>query len=180
MPQPHSLPPDRSDIPYKGKRVDMCSTASAHLATPPSGFASKDVSPTDSDWLAYRNMAVDLLFFGNRLMRNGIPLRARTLAVSAFDVDWQYGTVRPSIVRRPTGEVAAASDGWFFKNAPEAAIVVWQGDKRTRHVVASECRETPDLVDLDPDQDIHVQVNYAWEDILARRGSFGLWVKVID
>ncbi len=180
-------------LPFRGVYVSSCASAvlkvsseagttvTPAMSVTPFSVLAVDACPTGGEetWLEYRNLAVDNLVFGNRLMLGDRPLRASLLAVSAFAVGWWRGDDRPRLVRRAQGDITVATDGWLFKDSPEAALIVWQQDLARRHVLVSEDRTQADVVDLDPSQDIYVQVNYPILDAFTRRGGFSLWVKVI-
>lgn len=177
---------ETANVVFPGKGVQNCDRDETAQRT--EGVAANvlppfcvDASPVGASegWLEYRYLAVDSLVQGNRLMLNGEPLRASALAISASNVVWRHGLKRPRLVRRPLGHITAASVGWFFQHSPEAALIVWQGDRTRRHVLASESRDRPDIVDLDPKKDVYVQVNFHRMETLARKGGFDLWVKPI-
>lgn len=190
---PTTYQSDTASSSFRGVYVQQCpmtaleaEPAAAKLEPPglspvSFGFLAAEFPPAGGEdgWLEYRNLSVDNLVFGNRLLLGDRPLRASLLAVSAWDVGWWHGSDRPRLVRRAQGHITAAQDGWLFRNSPEAALVVWQGDLARRYVLASEDRTQPDVVDLDPRQDIYVQVNYDMLDAFTRRGGFSLWVKVL-
>lgn len=185
-------------ISFKGKREMMCPMpppmlpptikAAAAPATPATLGAVPtpkiDVEPWDmvGGFLEYRPLSVKQIAQGNRLMRNGAPLQASRIAISAFDVAWQYGATSTTCVSRAVGEgeVTPAPIGWFFAGLPKSCIVVWQGSLSQRRVLVSECREHPDVFTLDPTLPIYVQVNFAWENILFRSGAFGVHVRVLE
>jgi len=190
---PTTYQSDTASSSFRGVYVQQCPAAA--LAAEPSAaqleplgrspasleFLAVESPPAGGEdgWLEYRNLSVDNLAFGNRLMLGDRPLRASLLAVSAVDVGWWHGMDPPRLVRRAQGHLTAAQDGWLFRNSPEASLIVWQGDMARRTVLAAEDRTRPDVVDLDPCRDIYVQVNYDMLDAFARRGSFSLWVKVL-
>lgn len=160
----------------RGSHAAKTKTASRIQTVP----AYVDARPVDrhEGWLKYGNLAVDNTIFGSRLMNGDQPLRASTLSVTASNVVWRHGQ-RPRLVTRALGHVTAASIGWAFPGSPQAALIVWQGDISCHNVVASECRERADVFSLDPTQDIYVQVNSFWLDMLTRYGGFDLEVKVV-
>ena len=179
---------EKGSVEFKGKRVASCTTTAAApapaAAAPPPGMINSQFTPCrvspskhEDHWLQFQHLAVNRFGAGNILMRNGSPLAARRLAVSACDVLWQYGR-RNNLVSRPLGEIRPAGTGWFFRGAPEASIVLWQGTRQ--HVIASTSRECPDLVDVDPRLPICVQVNFARVHQFRRNGNFSLWIKVLD
>lgn len=190
---PTTYQSDTASSSFRGVYVQQCPAAA--LAAEPSAaqleplgrspasleFLAVESPPAGGEdgWLEYRNLSVDNLAFGNRLMLGDRPLRASLLAVSAVDVGWWHGMDPPRLVRRAQGHLTAAQDGWLFRNSPEASLIVWQGDMARRTVLAAEDRTRPDVVDLDPCRDIYVQVNYDMLDAFARRGGFSLWVKVL-
>jgi hypothetical protein len=185
---PQPLPPETDDVVFPGNGVPTCPSCTRDEAAqraelpmdvpPPLCVDACPVGASDG-WLEYRHLAVDSLVQGNRLMLNGKPLRGSALAVSASNVAWYHGLRNPRLVRRPLGHITAASAGWFFQQSPEAALIVWQGNRTRRHVLASESQDRPDIVDLDPDKDVYVQVNFHRLDAFARKGGFDLWVKPI-
>jgi len=184
---------ERSNLEFKGKRVQSCETviplpvtaalsddAAAESVAPVPG--SVDSKPWDitGGYLEYRHLSVEQITGGNRLMRHGAPLRARRIAIAAFDVSWQYGPSPSTLISRSVGELASAPAGWLFMGLPKACLVVWQGDLLQRRVIISECRDKPDILSLDPNKPIFVQVNFAWANVAQRSGSFGVHVRVID
>jgi hypothetical protein len=147
------------------------------------------VGPIDSDgdWLLYGELTASNFFWGNRLMRQGVPLRANLIAVAAVNIDWSYDFISPFTpghrhVRRALGDLSIQPyPAVRFPQAPQNCIMVWQNNALGReYIVDSECRQRPNLIHLDPQQDVLVQVNH--HNILQRTytGSFGLWVKIVD
>ncbi|MSR59668.1 MAG: hypothetical protein EXS05_18835 [Planctomycetaceae bacterium] len=216
------FPPPTTDVStmaqvgFKGKSVDVCSGAGPGPGPGPMfspgtfagaalfslGSSSSDgihIGPHNSDgeWLLYSGLSAANHFFGNRLFRNGIPLRARVIAVAAADIDWSFDLepflgVGRRFVRRATGDLSfdpvAAGTGPHppvssrrFPNDPTNAIVVWQNKLGLPdNVVSSQCRQQADLIHLDPTEDILVQVNYNALCQSSITGTFSLWVKIID
>jgi hypothetical protein len=183
-----------SNTPFKGKAVNACAAIARRNSLAKSEIPTTDAgegvpaSPIDSDgdWLLYGGLSVSNHYYGNRLMRNGNPLRARVLAIAAADVNWSHDLASGSRwnVRRPAGDMAfepLRPSPWRFPNAPTNSLVVWQKQAGLpERVLSSECREQPDLVHVDPDEDLFVQVNYHAVFQRTLRGAFGLWVKAID
>lgn len=184
--------------PFFGKTVTACaalapqlgrSTAAVTLATPPT-VDGNYVGPKDSegDWLLYSGLTASNQFFGNRLYRNGSPLRARVIAVAAANVDWSFDLnplgVGRRYVRRAAGDLSSEPfrpSPWRFANNPANAVVVWQNKLGLPdNVVLSECRQTPDLIHLDPTEDVLVQVNYNAFLQSSITGTFSLWIKIVD
>ena len=207
-PTPHYelLPLDRTNIQFKGVQVSSCpvvqqivaKAGAAAAATPtPTIVDSSERHPTDrdGDWLLYRGLSVGLPGMGSVLMLDGKPLRARVAAFSAANVLWQHSIEFPlglvwssGVVQRAVGELIPADatlagaglTRYFTPGAPRYSIVVSQqtSSKSSVHVMASECREHPDFVHLNPAEEIRVQVNFdSFENV--RTGEFDLWVKVV-
>ncbi|MEK6257204.1 MAG: hypothetical protein AABP62_01175 [Planctomycetota bacterium] len=204
-PTPHFEPfIDRENVPFKGVQVTSCppmaiaaATAAPVAASPiPTPVDASERHPTDrdGDWLLYRGLSVAMPGMGNVLMLDGKPLRARVAAFAATNVLWQHSIEFPmgmvwssGVVRRAVGELIPADDTiiagiprYFSPGAPKYSVLVTQqtASKPFVHVMASECRERPDFVHLDPTEDIRVQVNFdIFENV--RTGEFDLWVKVV-
>lgn len=165
-----------------------CSSKLAAKAAPPvaaaRAIASEPMfypSQSDGDWLLYENLPVSAIGNGNLLSRHGEPLRASLLAVSAARVYWWKNPLNSSVVRRPVGELVPSGVSSPFRGLPRNAIVIHQ--PRHRHVLVSECRDKPDLIDLDRNQDFRIKVNFESPVIPTAGlvdGSYDLWVKVID
>lgn len=184
---------EATTLGFKGKRVQNCAeiggvvapiptTASTELAAAPLPmFVDREPWDISGGYIEYRHLSAEQFFWGNRLLRRGEPLRARRIAVAAFDVAWQYDSLvnPPALITRSIGELTTAPAGWQFMGLPQASIVIWQLGE-PRRVVISECRDKPDIIALDPDAPIYVQVNFPWLSIAQRSGSFGLHVRVID
>lgn len=173
-------------VSFKGKRAMTCGKGVAPAPAKQEMSGMPDIMPNEAgpwdlvgDALEYRHLSVTNLVQGNRLMRGGVPLKARRIAVAARDVSWQYGLGIPTLITKPLGEYETAPDGWFFKGAPKGALVIWQGETK-RRVISSDCLDKPDVLELDPTKPIYVQVNYYNLDMFNRSGSFGLRVRVID
>ena len=199
---PYSEVLELSETPFKGKAVSTCGTAVAgettmaesgaavSPASAPGSVSGAPAAPKNSDgeWLLYSGLTASNPFFGNRLMRNGLPLRARLIAVAAADVDWSYDQSPVGIgrkyIRRAVGDLAFEPfrpSPWRFASLSANGIVVWQNKLGLpEYAVSSECRQQPNLIHLDPSEDILVQVNYFAFAQNSLSGQFDLWVKVID
>jgi hypothetical protein len=196
------LAPDTDAKPFKGKTAANCGRAPADKKTKialttervvingdgPAAAASPlaaetRISPTRTDegWLLYQGFSVAFVGAGNVLMRHGQPLKATRIAVSGRRVAWWHGISPARFVSRPGGDGMAQLFHRFPAAAPNA-IVVWQKGSPLVPcgIVTSECREHPDVIDVDPGQEIRIQVNASIVDADALNGSFELWVKVID
>ncbi len=171
-----------------GKCVPACTdkAKAAAAKAAKSLLASRDVSPRhiDGEWLLYTGINVANGFFGSRLMRHGQPLRARLIEVVAADVNWSYvftGGSQRWHVRRAIGDGTVNFAVTRFPFALANSVVVWQKPLPFPFtVVASESREHPEFVHVDPAVDIHAQANYISPFQSSLRGSFSLWVKVVD
>ncbi len=178
--------PHASDIAsYKGLGVDSCTggqKASPAAAVPKASSDDREPADRDGDWLLYRGLSVSGFGRGSRLVQHGLPLRARTLAFAAANVHWQRGQIRRTEISRAAGEsVIATAPTCFFPGAPLSCLVLWQiGSTAVKSVIASECRQQPDIKHLLTNDEIYVQVNFDFNDFTSRTGSFDLWVKVID
>jgi hypothetical protein len=89
------------------------------------------------------------------------------------------------VTRRPVGDFIPGDAGCMFAGAPRNAVVISQPSQDGFvlpfiHVLSSETRKSPDLVQLLPTEVIRVQVNFDQYLENYRRGQFDLWVKVID
>ena len=140
--------------------------------------------PTQHDgaWLLYENLPVSAIGNGNLLSLHGAPLRAKELAISAARVHWWSNLPHGVVVRRPVGEdLCPTGSASPFRGLPRSAIVIHQPQRR--HVLMSESRNKPDLVELDRDQNFRIQVNFE-SPILPTAGllggSYDLWVKVLQ
>lgn len=185
-------PPPSDIVSFKGLGVDNCPAAatassvagSTSVTFAPSFASPNDRSPADrdGDWWLYRGLSVSGFGRGSRLMLHGQPLQAKTLAFAAANVHWQRGQVRTTEISRAAGESVIASGPFvFFAGAPLSCLVVWQiGNPPTKSVIASECRQAPDIKHLTADDEVYVQVNFDFNDFTSRTGSFDLWVKIID
>lgn len=196
--QPYSL----TAFLHKGKAVSQCSTSVA--ASPLEGEPELELAPSsdlaaalslpdrdeerhpndvDGDWILYCGLSVSRFGKGNVLMRHGLPLCARRLAIYAANVCWERGQLGRTLVTRAAGEAMTATSlitDWFV-GAPKSALVLWQDiSVSSRHVIVSESRQDPDYFEVSPDAELLVQVNYDLADFTSRRGSFDLWVKVVD
>jgi hypothetical protein len=200
-PYQEKLECNNAGTPFKGRSRTECgrsaarSTSAASVpdrapatATP---LPSAGPSDTDGDWLLYRDLSVSSHFYGTRLMRHGSPLRAKTIAVAAANVDYSFSPPSspsfPAVrrhVRRAAGDLKFEPfrpSPWRFPDAPANGIAVWQHAVGLQeHAVASECRTRPDFIHLESEQDILVQINYLSFVQNTYRGSFDLWVKIID
>lgn len=192
---------DRQNVPFKGKQVSSCpapptvaqaSTASAAPVAPSVPVVDpsrRHPTDRDGDWLLYRGLSAALPGMGSVLLLDGQPLRARVAAFAVENVLWRHsleilGTVwRSGVVRRVVGDLVPADNTFSCSGAPKYSLVVSQVTnsipvKPFVHVLASECRERPDFVHLDPTQEIRVQVNFDTVENV-RAGEFDLWVKVV-
>lgn len=203
-------------VPFDGEAVTSCSSSSgmplsaARAAAAPAAIgdvavpvplipaAGDPVGPSDADgdWLLYQGLSVSKLFFGNLLMRDGQPLRARVLAVAADAVDWSYEIPVSTTkmyrqhVRRPVGDLKFdSSTFWRFSRSPRNGIVLWQcafedgapvAPALPEQVIASTSRTAPDLIHLRDHHLTFAQVNYFLPVVGSLNGAFSLWVKVID
>src|SRR5262245_45969564 len=145
--------------------------------------AETQLGPTgvDDGWLLYQGFSVAFIGAGNVLMRHGQPLKAKRIAICAPRVAWWHGASLSRFVFRPGGDGLGGLFHRFPMAAPNA-IIVWQigSPLEPCGVVTSQCREQPDVIDVDPGQEIRVQVNPAIADRDSLHGSFELLVKVID
>jgi hypothetical protein len=192
---------EHDDTTFKGLRKPDCGRASATTtvsvspafaeAAAPTPLPSAGPSDTDGDWLLYRDLSVSSHFYGTRLMRHGSPLRAKTIAVAAANVEYSFSPPSspsfPAVrrhVRRAAGDLKFEPfrpSPWRFPDAPANGIAVWQHAVGLQeHAVASECRTRPDFIHLESEQDILVQINYLSFVQNTYRGSFDLWVRIID
>lgn len=120
---------------------------------------------------------------GFRLMVNDAPLRTSAIRVATSNVSigYAYGQ-RKFMSYRPSGPTLTASHEVLFGNLrafafhrlPIWALFVWQGDPQHAHVLLSQSTESPDVIGLDPCQDVFVQINY--HRLFAVSGTFGLHV----
>ncbi len=153
-----------------------------------------DVGPDNcvDGWLLYGGLSVTNPDLGNRLFRQGEPLRARILAIAVARVDWSiclpvaqagHRVVRRAI-RRPAGDFTVEHcqpSPWLFPNSPTHSIVAYQNLLGVpEQVLLSTSRETPDILQFENDHDILIQVNCLSFMQSTAAGSFDLWVKVID
>lgn len=178
-------------VRYLGQGVESCSekakakakplaalSRSAAVASPP----DRDPVERDGEWLLYRSLSVSEFGPGSRLMQHGAPLRGRTVAFAAANVNWRRGQRRITYINRAAGEpiIGTGFPVWFPGAPVSSVLVLQQSNLRQRSVIASECRDSPVILNLDGDEDIHVQVNFDFSDALSRAGGFDLWVRVID
>lgn len=185
------LPHQTKKISYKGKGVDTCtavfaaeeapafaSTVSSFGATP----TDRDPVDRDGDWLLYRNLSVSDFGAGSRLMQHGAPLRGHTVAFAAANVNWRRGQRRITYINRAAGEsIVAIGPTVWFAGAPLSCVMVGQPTmNRLQSVIGSECRNNPEVIHMNADDDIYAQVNFDFNDFTSRAGGFDLWVKVID
>lgn len=178
-------PEDAKLIHFNGIWTDSCpahATAKAAATVAPS---ETEYHPTESDgsWLLYEGLPVSALGNGNLLSRRGTPLRAKVLAVSAARVHWWSTLNEGAVVRRPVGDLIPTGpfSACPFPGLPRNAIVVDQ--LQHRHVLVSECRDRPDLIHLNRNENVRIQVNFESPVIPTAQllgGSYDLWVKVID
>ena len=167
---------------FKGIWVDSCPTKVATAAAP--AIPSETMfHPTQSDgaWLLYEGLPVSAIGIGNLLSRHGVSLRANVLAISAARVHWWSKLSNSTVVRRPAGELVPTSLASPFQGMSRNAIIIHQ--LQHRHVLVSECRDNPDLIHLDREQNFRIHVNFespAFPTAGLLEGSYDLWVKVID
>ncbi len=149
-----------------------------------------DVSPVccEDGWYKYAGVPTSNRIYGARLTVSGQPLRAERIAVAIPSVGYRFdiGGHGSGIILDPLGNDPALNGtassggitGWTFVGSPAWCVAAWQGDRRTRTVIASRCREAPTEVALGLNRDIYLQVNSP--SVAVCRGSYDVWVKVLD
>jgi len=137
-------------------------------------------------WFRYNHLSVAAKTYGNRLLLNGMNLKARTIAVAADNVAWRYGQESKTGIRRAVGLLRLPSTPSpllvDFHNLPAYSICIRQRSRKYVHVITSHSKEDPTVIDLDPEQEIYVLVNGSTLPSVRRQytGGFDLWVKRLD
>ena len=153
-----------------------------------SAFEDRDPTGRRGHFLQYRNIPITdsiLPVHGSRLMSRGAALRCSAIRVSAFDVAYRYGrAANPIEINRPAGPTLAPPNGsisstFNFPDLPAWSVVILQPNSRRRHVVFSDNRKRPDILHLDPAEDIFVKVNIQLPLQATLTGSFGLYIDPI-
>jgi hypothetical protein len=122
---------------------------------------------------------------GSRLAFRGAPLRCSAIQVSAFNVVYRYRKgADPIEINRPAGPTlappsAATSTLFNFPTLPAWSVVIHQPSSRRQHVVLSDNRKRPDVLQLNPAEDIFVKVNIQLPLQATMEGSFGLYIDPI-
>lgn len=185
-------PPPTMSLSYKANPVNQCAQVEggvevakddetvSHIAQfAPIPAVDRDPAEREGEWLLYRSLSASRLDLGTRLMLNGEPLRARTLAVAGANVNWCRELPHVAYVRRAAGEPTVTGTS-FLPGAHLGAVIVSQSRADIHSVVESDCRNDPTIVCCVDTDDICVQVNYNSQSFNSRSGSFDLWVRVID
>jgi hypothetical protein len=121
---------------------------------------------------------------GTRLLdRRGQPLRCARIAIYVRDVDWFFdqADTASSSIRRALGNYQPANVLWRFSHLYQYSVVLWQHAEYPQ-MVASQRRDFPLVLQLNPLQDIKVAVNdliFPSEAYLDNDGSVEVAVRVI-
>lgn len=139
------------------------------------------------DWFDFDALAVDS-FNGSWLHLHGRPLKARTIAVAARNVAWKPSPQSSLVIRRSHAWAVDYNHPgtlpnifpFRFPGLPAHSIVIYQPGSGLAHAVNSDCIDHPDVVSLDPSQDVWVLVNDRSLDYADNTGSFSLSVAILD
>ena len=122
---------------------------------------------------------------GSRLTFRDAPLHCSAIRVSAFDVAYRYHKdADPIEINRPAGPTlappnTAVGPTFNFPFLPAWSIVIHQPNSRRQHVVFSDNRKRPEILHLNPAEDIFVKVNVQLPLQATLAGSFGLYIDPI-
>ena len=148
-----------------------------------SAFIDRDPTGRRGHFLEYKDIPIadsGRPAYGSRLMSRGAALRCSAIRVSAFDVAYRYGSAaNPIEINRPAGATLAPAASSIFPDLPSWSIVIFQPNSLRRHVVLSDIRKRPDILHLDPAEDIIVRVNIQLPLQATLKGSFGLYIDPI-
>lgn len=180
---------ETSEKAYKGECVSDCGVKQVAASSVSGGTAVP--GDKSGQWLIYRNIPVDAVGRGVRLMEtSSSPLRATVLEVVASGVRWEYTRPLPVSVFRPAGlTFSAAERGWSAPTLPPGCIYLSQHVapmKPSVILAEGECPESQtcrvsDRFSFLADRDIFALVNFPLASINPsnRNGAFDLYVRVI-
>lgn len=144
----------------------------------------KAATPTQDglqDWLLFQQGRV-AHEPGNVLYEGDAPLRASRIQAFPGLVGWRYGFNFTTNIHSALGKKVVTPDGWRFPGLARYGLVIYQptpeGQLRAWTVWESK-PENPQMIELDPNQNIYINVNDTRNAYGDNNGSFELFVKKI-
>lgn len=160
---------------FDAKLVETLSREQSALrgALPTDADRNLPIAKTAIECLFYKNLSVQS--FLRLLDRNGQPLRASQVDVSAIDVYWRYGTSAINVITRAAGWNQKADPSWQFSGLNQFQIVLYQpgGDA---FGIDSDDQDMPQTVNTNPGLDILFGVNDVVNTYYDNTGAFSIYL----
>jgi hypothetical protein len=143
--------------------------------------ASRVDDPGLKNWLLLNNLSVNNEP-GNLIYLEETPLRASRILVFPDDVAWRYGFSFATAIKSPLGKKIPTSPEWRFGGLAKYGIVLYQKTS-DQTLKAWQIQDTnaanPQEIELDPEQDIYVNVNDLKGSYGDNSGSFDLYIRIL-